>query len=55
VLAVPADTAVVAQTLTPPGVVLVRPTDGTLVLDEPTQGSRKNEFEGPRPPRRPAR
>ena len=37
VLAVPVGTPLVASTPTPPGSVLVRGTDGELVLDEPTQ------------------
>jgi hypothetical protein len=38
VLAVPDDTALVTTTPTPPGSVLVRATDGSLILDDPTQG-----------------
>jgi hypothetical protein len=37
VLAVPAGSPIVTATPTPPGSVLVRGTDGELVLDEPTQ------------------
>ncbi len=37
VLAVPAGSPIVTSTPTPPGSVLVRGTDGELVLDEPTQ------------------
>lgn len=38
VLAVPAGTPLVFTTPTPPGSLLVRSTDGDLVLDDPTQG-----------------
>ncbi len=37
VLAVPDDTPVVTSTPTPPGSLLVRATDGGLILDDPTQ------------------
>ena len=37
VLAVPAGSPIVTSTPTPPGSVLVRGTDGELILDEPTQ------------------
>ncbi len=37
VLAVPDDTPLVTSTPTPPGAVLVRTTDGALILDDPTQ------------------
>jgi len=38
VLAIPDDTPLVTSTPTPPGAVLVRATDGSLILDDPTQG-----------------
>ncbi|MFH2005947.1 MAG: hypothetical protein ABI333_05095 [bacterium] len=38
VLAVPDDTTLVTATPTPPGGLLVRATDGELILDDPTQG-----------------
>jgi hypothetical protein len=37
VLAVPADTPIVTSTPTPPGALLVMPTDGVVLLDDPTQ------------------